>query len=171
MSSSGAQQTVLTHSAVKGIQSFALLSPPLLLARALIARRAPSSLGSSLRSLTLGTFVVGPAAGGLVEFGRLYWQGLTEGELGDKAARIRANEGQRRADDYATIGAVLGSLIAPTLLFRRAPLPWIIGSGASLGVAGGVLTHVAKGYSEGEDTLSPQMVKEEVKGAVGAKGK
>ncbi|GAA5833415.1 hypothetical protein JCM11251_003487 [Rhodosporidiobolus azoricus] len=130
--------------------------------------RPPSS---SLRSLTLGTFLVGPASGGLVELGRLYWQGITETELMAKAARIKANVSQRRVDDYATIGAVLGALILPTLLLRRARLPYLLGSGASLGVAGGVITHAVKGYGEGEDTLSPGMVKEEVRGAVGAKGK
>ncbi|GAA6006970.1 hypothetical protein JCM10207_009155 [Rhodosporidiobolus poonsookiae] len=168
--SSPHQQTVLQHSAVKGIQGFALLSPPLILARALIARRFPS-LSSSLRSLTLGTFLVGPAAGGVVELGRLYWQGISDAELEDKSARLKASASQRQADDYAVIGGVLGSLVGTTLFLRRAPLVWVIGGGASLGVAGGVLTHVAKGYAEGEDTVSPVMVKEEVKGAVGAKGR
>ncbi|GAA6043287.1 hypothetical protein JCM8097_003035 [Rhodosporidiobolus ruineniae] len=164
------QQLVLKHSAVKGAQSFALLTPPLLVLRAALTRRAPS-LRSITRTLGLSTFVLGPLAGAGVEIGRVYWQGLGERELGEKAVKIRTNAGQRRCDDYATIGAVLGGLIAPTLLLRRAPLPYLVASGASLGLAGGVFTHVVKGYTEGQDTVSAAMVKEEVKGAVGAKGR
>ncbi|GAA5982080.1 hypothetical protein JCM11641_004317 [Rhodosporidiobolus odoratus] len=164
------QQTVLKHSAVKGIQGFAILAPPLLAARALLARRAPS-LTASLRTITLSTFLLGPVAGGGVELGRVYWQGLSSTELGDKAARIRSSTSQRRADDYSAIGGVLGAIMSTTILLRRAPLLWVAGTGASFGVAGGVLTHAIRGYEEGENTLSPGMVKEEVKGAVGAKGR
>ncbi|BGP21104.1 hypothetical protein JCM10213_008982 [Rhodosporidiobolus nylandii] len=167
---SDAQQTVLAHSAVKGLQAAAILTPPILLARIVLLRR-PASLAAVLRTQTLATAVLGPAAGAGVELGRLYWQGLSQAELEAKAARIRANQGQRRADDFAAIGGVLGALVGTTLLLRRAPLVWVVGSGASLGAAGGVLTHVAKGWADGEDTASPGMVKEEVKGAVGAKGR
>ncbi|GAA5873032.1 hypothetical protein JCM8547_000011 [Rhodosporidiobolus lusitaniae] len=170
MTSPRDQQTVLQHSAMKGLQSFSLLTPPILLLRSLILRR-PLSLSASLRSLTLLTFVAGPVGGAGLEIGRLYWQRIGEGELREKAQRIRANQGQRRADDYTVIGGVLGSLVLTTLLLRRAPLPWVLGGGASLGSTGGVLTHVVKGYSEGRDTTSLGMVKEEVKGAVGAKGR
>jgi len=43
--------------------------------------------------------------------------------------------------------------LSTTLLFlRRAPLVWNIGGGAALGVAGGVLAHLAKDYQEGVPT-------------------
>lgn len=99
---------------------FAVLSPPLLAIRALFARRVPS-LSGTLRSLTLGTFVAGPLAGGGVELGRLYWQQIGETKLVEKAARIKANVGQRRADDYTAIGAVLGSVRSIFSLFASFP--------------------------------------------------
>lgn len=47
-----------------------------------------------------------------------------------------------------------------TVLLRRAPVPWVVGGGAAFGVAGGVVMHVARNWSEGTATGVGMMVEE-----------
>lgn len=59
--------------------------------------------------------------------------------------------------------------LTTTLIFlRRAPLLWLVGGGASLGVAGGVIAHLIKDRQKGIPTGVEKMV-DEVKVAVGGK--
>ncbi|GAA5930899.1 hypothetical protein JCM1841_001966 [Sporobolomyces salmonicolor] len=155
--------TVLTRSAIQGAQTFALLSPPLLLARA--AWRRSFRLSTFLRSLTLSTLAAGPVVGAAVAAVRM--AALHGAEVHDWALKIKADRTQRRVDDYSTIGAVLGALGTTTVLLRRAPLPWVVGAGASFGIAGGVLAHLVQGVQE--ERPGPA-VAAEVRSALGGKG-
>ncbi|GAA5883593.1 hypothetical protein JCM16303_004903 [Sporobolomyces ruberrimus] len=152
---------VLSHSALKGVQTVASIGPPLLLVTSLYRRTF--RLSSYLRSVALSTFTIGPAIG--VGLATYRMSGMNDLKIKEKALRVKSNAHQQRCDDYSVIGGVLGALAMTTIFLKRARLPWVIGSGAAFGVAGGVLVHTIKDVQEGEE-LHPI---EEVKGAVGAK--
>ncbi|GAA5935341.1 uncharacterized protein JCM15063_001004 [Sporobolomyces koalae] len=152
---------ILTHSALKGVQTVASVGPPVLLVQAIYRRSF--GLSRYLRSVALSTFTVGPALGiGLAAY---RMSGMGDLQVKEKAWKVKSNAKQQRCDDYSVIGGVLGALVMTTIFLKRARLPWVIGSGATFGVAGGVLTHTVKDLQEGEE-LHPV---EQVKGAVGAK--
>lgn len=65
---------------------------------------------------------------------------------------------QVRVDDYTKVGALLGALITTTVFYKRARLINNLAGGAALGIAGGVLTHVAQLAQSG----GSQAVAEEV---------
>ncbi|GAA6015865.1 hypothetical protein JCM11491_007215 [Sporobolomyces phaffii] len=148
---------VLSHSALKGVQTVSLVGPPLLLVAALY--RKSFRLSSYLRSVALTTFTVGPAIG--VGLATYRMSGMNDLQVKEKALKVKANAHQRRCDDYSVIGGVLGSLAMTTIFLKRARLPWVIGSGAVFGVAGGVITHTLKEVVQEE--VHPI---EEVKGAI-----
>lgn len=111
-------------------------------------------------------------------------------EVKAKAMKVKSNVKQQRCDDYSVIGGVLGAvscrsrfyvqrgskltskfsrfrfkqLATTTIFLKRARLPWLIGSGAALGVAGGVIAHTIKDIQEGEEIHPVQEVKGAVKG-------
>ncbi|GAA6063978.1 hypothetical protein JCM10212_005788 [Sporobolomyces blumeae] len=152
---------VLTHSALKGVQTVSLIAPPVLVLSSLYRRSF--RLSHLFRNLTLSTAVVGPAVGvGLASYRMV---GMDAAEVKEKAVRVKANRKQRRCDDYSVIGGVLGALGTTTVFLKRARLPWVVGAGASLGIAGGVIYHTVLDVREGE-SLEPV---KNIEGAVGAK--
>ncbi|KAI0306748.1 hypothetical protein B0F90DRAFT_1814590 [Multifurca ochricompacta] len=52
-----------------------------------------------------------------------------------------------RADDHATIGALLCAVLIPTIFWRRGTAVHLIFGGAGLGTAAGYFTHVARSAS------------------------
>ncbi|POY73010.1 hypothetical protein BMF94_3996 [Rhodotorula taiwanensis] len=137
---------------------FALMSAALLPFRLIRHKR---TFASTLRRTALSTFLVGPALGAGYAFVRL--NSHSEEAIRESAARMRADKGERKREDYATIGGVLGALGTTTLLLRRAPLVWTLGSGASLGIAAGTL------YSFLENSQTrPGGIKQEAKRVEGS---
>ncbi|BGP28199.1 hypothetical protein JCM10295v2_007186 [Rhodotorula toruloides] len=150
---SPAQQTVLTHSAAQGIQIVSIISPAYLALSSLRRRsspavpasstisataKSPSRLTPLLRRHVLHSFLLGPLAGLAIGAGRLYTRPAGEGE-GALAREVKGDRKVRKAEDWAVIGGVLGGLILPTLLLRRAAFPLLVLSGSSLGCAVGTI--------------------------------
>ncbi|KAJ8291352.1 hypothetical protein OF846_005382 [Rhodotorula toruloides] len=148
-----AQQTVLTHSAAQGIQIASIISPAYLTLSSLRRRssppvspastvaattKSPSRLTPLLRRHVLHSFLLGPLAGLAIGAGRMYTRPNGEGE-GALASEVKRDRGVRKAEDWAVIGGVLGALILPTLLLRRASFPLLALSGSSLGCAVGTV--------------------------------
>ncbi|BGP12002.1 hypothetical protein JCM10049v2_007922 [Rhodotorula toruloides] len=144
-----AQQTVLTHSAAQGIQIASIISPAYLTLSSLRRRssppvspastvaattKSPSRLTPLLRRHVLHSFLLGPLAGLAIGAGRMYTRPNEKGE-GALASEVKRDRGVRKAEDWAVIGGVLGALILPTLLLRRAAFPLLALSGSSLGCA------------------------------------
>lgn len=48
----------------------------------------------------------------------------------------------------------------PTIFLKRAPVPYLVTGGAALGVAGGVIAHVARNYKDGTTAGVGMMVEE-----------
>ena len=67
--------------------------------------------------------------------------------------------------DRELIQRLRDQLAMTTIFLKRARLPWVIGSGAAFGVAGGVIAHTLKDVQEGEEVHPIK----EVEGALGVK--
>ncbi|GAA5846073.1 hypothetical protein JCM3766R1_001358 [Sporobolomyces carnicolor] len=152
---------IISHSALKGVQTVALIAPPALLVHAIYKKSF--RISSYLRGVALTTFTVGPAIG--VGLAAYRMSGMNDLQVKEKAMKVKANAHQRRCDDYSVIGGVLGALAMTTIFLKRARLPWVIGSGAAFGVAGGVIAHTLKDVQEGEEVHPIK----EVEGALGVK--
>ncbi|KAM0756398.1 hypothetical protein T439DRAFT_321103 [Meredithblackwellia eburnea MCA 4105] len=136
-------------------QAFALLTPPIHIAISAFRRRFV--LSNLLRSMTINTFLVGPIIGAGMTYAKM--SSTDDAGMVDRAERIRANVLQTRVDDYSVIGGVLGAVVTPTLFLRRAPIPLLVAGGAGFGIAGGVITHLAKNFKDGTGGVQ-QMVEE-----------
>ncbi|KAL7008900.1 hypothetical protein EMMF5_001647 [Cystobasidiomycetes sp. EMM_F5] len=133
-------QEVYLHVATKMVQATALIAPPTIALRQLYRRNF--SPNRWLRSSALWTFGFGIPAGLAMTWARLRNQ--EDIAIFDRAYRIRNNVTQVRVDDYSKVGALLGALITTTIFLKRASLPYTILGGASLGIAGGTVTHVVR---------------------------
>lgn len=100
----------LVHPA--GAQLFALMSAALLPFRLIRHKR---TFASTLRRTALSTFLVGPALGAGYAFVRL--NSHSEEAIRESAARMRADKGERKREDYATIGGVLGAVSCAKLSY------------------------------------------------------
>ncbi|SCZ96348.1 BZ3500_MvSof-1268-A1-R1_Chr8-2g10133 [Microbotryum saponariae] len=152
---------VMRHCGHKGYQMFAVIAPPLFLLTSL--RKRSFSPRIYLRNVGLTTFVGGTALGVAAGAGRM--SGLDAEQINDRAVRILSNGSQTRVDDYGIIGGVLGALGTTTIFLKRAPMIWTVTGGAALGVAGGIIFHLAKSMQEGEH-VKPEAMLEEAKEAV-----
>jgi len=152
---------VVKHTTWKGIQMFSLLAPPIL---AISAYRRPNFvLHAYLRKSAMWTFGAGSIVGAGLGLARL--SSVDPEGVSDRAARLRANVGQVRTDDYSTIGAVVGGVTSAAILYGRVPLLLsAVPGGAALGIAGGVLTHLAKSLVSKEEISVGMMVEEAKEG-------
>lgn len=89
-----------------GVQLFALLTPPVLIATSVYRRSF--RLSPFLRNTAVGTFLGGGAFGAGLGWAKT--MSMDPVGLEDRAYRLKMNVGQRRVDDYSTIGAVLGAV-------------------------------------------------------------
>ncbi|ORY66784.1 hypothetical protein BCR35DRAFT_282829 [Leucosporidium creatinivorum] len=140
-------QEVQLHYVQRGIQTFALISPPLAVLSQL--RRPTFRFTPIFRATGIATFGVGSAIG--AGLGWATMRGMNDEGVVRKATKIKTDANQRREDDYAFIGGALGALTSTAILLRRVPIPWTLTGGAALGVAGGVLTHLSKLTREGKN--------------------
>ncbi|GAA5865020.1 hypothetical protein JCM3774_003941 [Rhodotorula dairenensis] len=128
--------TLITQHAFQGAQAMSLFSLAVLPFS--LVRHPLRPLSTHLRRTALRTLAFGPALGAAYAFVRI---NSIQSEAGIEASArtMRADQGERKRKDYATIGAVIGALATTTVLLRRAPLLWTVSGGASLGLAGGTL--------------------------------
>lgn len=108
--------TMYQHVAFKGVQLMSIVGPPVLLLNGL--RKGSFTVSRFLRQVSATSFLAGPAVGMGLGAARMW--GMPADGVADRAARIRANSGQRRTDDYSVIGGVLGGLVTTTLFLKRA---------------------------------------------------
>ncbi|KAF8522100.1 hypothetical protein BU17DRAFT_44979 [Hysterangium stoloniferum] len=154
------KEFVIRHSMLKGYQAFSLLTPPLYTAVTLFRRgRQGFAINRMLRATWVGGGI-GTAIGGAMAWARLRSQ-LPE-SIHDRRIRLLYNVSQIRTDDHSTIGSILFAVLTPALLWNRASAMNLILGGAGIGSGVGVLVHVARSFSEGED-LKPEGMIEEVK--------
>ncbi|KAJ7168133.1 hypothetical protein C8R43DRAFT_983135 [Mycena crocata] len=107
---------------------------------ALLFRRRPSTF-SIERLFNVSTLSgIGMAgAGGAVAYSRCALSDVTT--LKRRRVELAYSVSQRREDDFGTIGAVLGLVLAPALFYSRAGLLDLTLGGGTLGYGGGFLTH------------------------------
>ncbi|KZP23684.1 hypothetical protein FIBSPDRAFT_858276 [Athelia psychrophila] len=127
----------------KGYQLLSVLTPPLYTALFLTRRgRAHFSINRLLRATWLGG-AAGCAGGGVYEYARSSMS--TETTIRARRMNAAYNTSSLRADDHATIGAVLFAVLNPALFWSRARVAHLVLGGAGLGTGLGLLTHYARG--------------------------
>lgn len=89
-----------------GIQTFALISPPLAVLSQL--RRPTFRLSPIFRAAGIATFGVGSVIGGGLGWATM--RGMNDEGVARKATSIKTDANQRREDDYAFIGGALGAV-------------------------------------------------------------
>jgi len=154
---------VIRHSALKGYQTFSLITPPVYIVASLVRRR-PFYINRLLRATWVGG-VAGTATGAALGWARL--RNADAASIKDRKLRIEYNQTQIRNDDYSTIGSVLFAILTPAILWKRASIINLILGGAGIGSSVGVATHLGKSWSEGEEVKPEGMrdiVEEAVKG-------
>ncbi|KDQ13151.1 hypothetical protein BOTBODRAFT_33764 [Botryobasidium botryosum FD-172 SS1] len=156
---------VVRHSALKGYQTLSLLTPPVYIIANLVRRR-PFYINRLLRATWISG-VAGTATGAGLGWARLH--NADAPAIKDRRLRIEYNQTQIRNDDYSTIGSVLFAILTPALFWKRASIVNLILGGAGIGSAVGVLTHLGKSFSEGEE-IKPEGMRDVVEGAIKREG-
>ncbi|KAI9509972.1 hypothetical protein F5148DRAFT_977513 [Russula earlei] len=165
---------LVRRSMTKGYQLFSIITPPLYAGFTLFRRsRGHLTVSRLLRATWLGG-AAGIAGGGAVE----YVRSTNSSSETLRSRRILATIdvsisiwASHRADDHATIGALLCAVLIPALFWKRATiihrrylsslcgqakkqLVLVVFGGAGLGTAAGYFTHVARSAS-GDVPLTP----------------
>ncbi|KAJ7445777.1 hypothetical protein B0H11DRAFT_401562 [Mycena galericulata] len=83
-------------------------------------------------------------AGGAVAFSRNMLSDAAT--LKQRRVELAYSVSQRREDDFGTIGAVLGLVLAPAAFYTRAGLLDLTLGGGTLGYGGGFLTHHVQNF-------------------------
>ncbi|KAI0048197.1 hypothetical protein FA95DRAFT_1491245 [Auriscalpium vulgare] len=147
---------LVRRSMSKGYQLLSVFTPPLY-ASIVIFRRGASQL--TVNRLLRATWVGGvagaidtphcrmPGIAGGGAFGYVRSVNSTSETL--RARRIRAayDTSSLRADDHATIGALLFAVVTPALFWKRATAIHLIFGGAGLGTAAGLFAHLGRSVS------------------------
>lgn len=133
---------LVRRSMTKGYQLLSILTPPLYTAFTLFRRgRGHITVNRLLRATWLGG-AVGVAGGGGFEYVRSANSSIET--VRNRRIRALYNTSSLRADDHATIGALLFAVVTPALFWKRATSFNLILGGAGLGSAAGLLTHLGK---------------------------
>ncbi|PFH49100.1 hypothetical protein AMATHDRAFT_63747 [Amanita thiersii Skay4041] len=120
-----------------GYQYFSILTP--VIYTVLVRRgRTPFSINNALRATWMGGLAGSASAGGLAYARYAY---TSEATVRQKRIHNAYNTSRLRADDHATIGAVLGSVLTPAILWKRAGVIHLVLGGAALGSGVGLLAH------------------------------
>jgi len=94
-----------------------------------------------LRATWLGG-AAGIVGGGAIEYIRSSNSSLET--LRSRRIRALYDTASLRADDHATIGALLCAVLTPSIFWKRARTVHLIFGGAGLGTAAGYFTHIAR---------------------------
>jgi len=135
-----------------GYQWSSLLVPPVYIAYVLARRgRVTLSINRILRASWVGGLGGTIASGGV---GYLQYANLSEESVRMKRLTTAYNTNLLRRNDHSTIGGILGAVLIPAILWKRASIVNLILGGAGLGTGVGLVTHY--GGTIMED--SPQVI-------------
>ncbi|THH15604.1 hypothetical protein EW146_g4904 [Bondarzewia mesenterica] len=136
---------LVRRSMTKGYQLFSLLTPPIYVASTLFRRgRGHITVNRFLRATWLGG-AAGIASGGAFEYVRS--ANSSAETLRTRTIRATYDTSSLRADDHATIGALLFAVVIPAIFWKRGTSFNLILGGAGIGSAAGLLTHFGKAIS------------------------
>ncbi|GLB35151.1 hypothetical protein LshimejAT787_0207160 [Lyophyllum shimeji] len=122
-----------------GYQIASALAPPVYTAFVL-ARRGRASF--SVNRLLRATWIAGlggAAASGAVSYA--WYSKCSDDSLRLRRLKVAYDTDRVRAEDHATIGAILMSVLTPALLWKQASTVNLVLGGAGLGTGMGLLTH------------------------------
>jgi len=148
-------QQVLIHVGIKGLQLGSLVTPVILLLRH--RRNLTSSI--LFRGTWKGAIIASIVSVGL-GVGRL--SSLDTEQIFNRSYRLSKNASQNRTDQFSFIGAGIGAPAAALLLPGPVGIVNKVLGGAALGMAAGVLAHVATSKTT---EVSPNAMIDELKDA------
>jgi len=133
---------LVRRSMTKGYQLFSVLTPPIYAGFSLFRKgRGHLTVNRLLRATWLGG-AAGIASGGTFEYVRS--ANSSSETLRSRRIRATTDRASYRADDHATIGALLFAVLTPAIFWKRASTIHLVFGGAGLGTAAGYFTHVAR---------------------------
>ncbi|KAH9997533.1 hypothetical protein BJV77DRAFT_1065153 [Russula vinacea] len=135
-------QYLVRRSMTKGYHLFSILTPPIYIGFILYRKgRAHFTVNRLLRATWLGG-VAGIASGGGLEYVRSSNSNLET--LRSRRIHASIDRASRRADDHATIGALLYAVLTPAIFWKHGATINLVFGGAGLGTAAGYFTHIAR---------------------------
>ncbi|KAI0295511.1 hypothetical protein BC826DRAFT_909106 [Russula brevipes] len=143
---------LIRRSMTKGYQLFSIMTPPIYAGFSLFRKgRGYLTVNRVLRATWLGgaagrhhmTMCI--ASGGAFE----YVRSTSSSSETLRARRIRTaiDRASHRADDHATIGALLCAVLTPALFWKRGTMIHLVFGGAGIGTTAGYFTHLARSAS------------------------
>ncbi|TDL27241.1 hypothetical protein BD410DRAFT_874480 [Rickenella mellea] len=144
---------LIRRSTSKGYQYFSLLTPPLYSIYA--STRTPSiwTVSRCLRATWVGG-VIGLSSAGLFEYLRVIRE--SNETIHGRRLRTAYDLSSLRGDDHSMIGSVLGAILTPALLWKRARSVHLFLGGAGIGAGVGLLTHWGRTIlGDGPQTSGP----------------
>ncbi|KAI0256508.1 hypothetical protein BJV78DRAFT_1117246 [Lactifluus subvellereus] len=136
---------LVRRSMTKGYQLFSIITPPIYAGFGLFRKgRGYLTVNRLLRATWLGG-AAGVASGGAFEYVRS--SNSSSETLRSRRIRVVYDTASLRADDHATIGALLFAVLTPSIFWKRATAIHSIFGGAGLGTAVGYFTHIARSAS------------------------
>ncbi|KAH7889944.1 hypothetical protein F5I97DRAFT_1800459 [Phlebopus sp. FC_14] len=135
-------ELLVRRSMTKGYELFSLLTPPAYIAFVLARKgRGHFTANRFLRATWVGG-AVGCISGGAFEYVRS--ANSSEATVTARRMRNTYDMASLRADDHATIGALLSAILTPAVLWKRAGTVNLVLGGAGVGSALGLLTHYGR---------------------------
>jgi len=125
-----------------GYQLSSLLVPPVYIAYVLARRgRTAFSINRVLRATWVGGLSGTIASGGV---GYVQYANLSQESARMKRLKMVYDTNLLRRNDHSTIGGIIGAVIMPAILWRRASIVNLILGGAGLGSGTGLLAHYSR---------------------------
>jgi len=132
---------LVRHAMTTGYQVGSILAPPLYTAFVL-TKRAPSfTINRLLRATWLGG-LGGIALSGVSSYA--WYKSRSENDLRSKRLYTAYNTNKIRADDHATIGSFVTSVLVTGLFWKRAGVINLVLGGAGLGSSIGLVVHYGR---------------------------
>ncbi|KAF8503745.1 hypothetical protein F5888DRAFT_1800033 [Russula emetica] len=138
-------QYLVRRSMTKGYQLFSILTPPVYIGFNLFRKRSSHITVNRLLRATWLAGVAGIGSGGAVEYVRS--ANSSPETLRSRRIRAALDRASHRADDHATIGALLCAVLAPAVFWKHGATINLVFGGAGLGTAAGYFTHIARSAS------------------------
>ncbi|EIN07678.1 hypothetical protein PUNSTDRAFT_120975 [Punctularia strigosozonata HHB-11173 SS5] len=133
---------LVRRASTKGYEWASLITPPAYVAYVLARKgRAQLSVNRVLRATWVGG-AAGVAGGAATGYATCAWS--TEVDIRKRRIRAAYDTDSIRVDDHSTIGGLLGAVLTPAILWKRARLAHLILGGAGFGSAVGLLTHYGR---------------------------
>lgn len=135
-------EVLVRRSMTKGYELFSLLMPPAYIAFVLTRKgHGHLTVNRLLRATWVGS-AAGCLGGGAFEYARS--TSVSEATLRNRRLRNAYDAASLRADDHATIGAVISAVLTPALFWRRATTINLVLGGAGIGTTVGLLAHYGR---------------------------